>query len=449
MERFMYQDESFERMLKDKADEYRMYPSQQSWENIQKRIRPKNNLFNFKSIGLSAALLLGFAISISDEQTTKETNSSFVTNFIDDQELPAATAQTQKNTAKVIPITAAIRVNQISQEFPETITTDAIETPANESVVQPFETPALTSAAEEEMPSLTKATVTIEPGSLKPSAPAITNTVVEKTSGIELNESSISVEPNLSEDNLSGNSDLPVITAPKLRRQLQFYIASSASYRVLYNDNKITFGNILQQDPEKVAKHSPSLGVEFGTAVLLPISKNINFRTGIQLNYTRYNVELFRSNPQIATVILNNNNGVIQRVTSLSSQNNNGLFKSDEVANETYQLSIPIGLEFRLAGKRNLQWNLATNVQPTYLLSASGYLLTSNFEKYIKAPDLLSNLNLNTAIETFLRWNVKDIQLQAGPQLRYQLFSNSQEGYPIKEHLVDYGFRIGIVKTLK
>ncbi len=449
MERFMYQDESFERMLKDKADEYRMYPSQQSWENIQKRIRPKNNLFNFKSLGLSAALLLGFAISISDEQTTKETKLSFVTNFIDDQELPVATAQAQKNTAKVIPITAAIRVNQISQEFPETITSDAIETPANESVVQPFETPALTSAAEEETPSLTKATVTIESSSLKPSVPAITNTVTEKTSGIESNESSISVEPISVEGNLSDNLDLPVITAPKLRRQLQFYIASSASYRVLYNDNKITFGNILQQDPEKVAKHSPSLGVEFGTAILLPISKNINFRTGIQLNYTRYNVELFRSNPQIATVILNNNNGVIQRVTSLSSQNNNGLFKSDEVANETYQLSIPIGLELRLAGKRKLQWNLATNIQPTYLLSASGYLLTSNFEKYIKAPDLLSNLNLNTAIETFLRWDVKDIQLQAGPQLRYQLFSNSQEGYPIKEHLVDYGFRIGIVKTLK
>jgi hypothetical protein len=448
MERFMYQDESFERMLKDKADEYRMYPSQQSWENIQKRIRPKNNLINFKSIGLSAAFLLGFAISISDEQATKDTNSSFVTNFIDDQELPVTTAQSQKNTAKVIPITAAIRVNQISNEFPETITTEPVETPVNESIAQPSEI-VVSIATEEEMPSLTKATVTIEPGSLKPSAPAIINTFEEKTIDIIPNESSVSVEPGPGEADLRANLDVPVITVPKPKRQLQFYIASSASYRVLYNDNKLTFGNLLQQDPEKVAKHRPSLGVEFGTAVLLPLSKNINFRTGIQINYTRYNVELFRSNPQVATVIMNNNNGVIQRVTSLSSQNNSGLFKSDEVANETYQLSIPIGLEFRLAGKRKLQWNLATNIQPTYLLSASGYLLTSNFEKYIKAPDLLSNLNLNTALETFLRWNVKDIQLQAGPQLRYQLFSNSQEGYPIKEHLVDYGFRIGIVKTLK
>lgn len=444
----MYQDESFERMLKDKADEYRMYPSQQSWENIQKRIRPKNNLFNFKSLGLSAALLLGFAISISDEQTTKDTKSSFVTNFIDDQELPVTTAQPQKNTAKVIPITAAIRVNQISAEFPETITSNAIELPAAESIITSSETSGLISA-EDEMPSLTKATVTIEPGSFKPTVTDITNIVADKTIDIVSNESSISVKPDAGGADLSTDPVVPVVTVSKPKRQFQFYIASSASYRVLYNDNKLTFGNLIQQDPEKVAKHSPSMGVEFGTAILFPLTKNIKFRTGIQLNYTRYNVELYRSNPQIATVVLNNNSGVIQRVTSLSSQNNNGLFKSDEVANETYQLSLPVGLEFKLAGKRKLQWHLATNVQPTYLLSASGYLLTGNFEKYIKAPDLLSNLNLNTSLETFLRWNVKEIQLQAGPQLRYQLFSNSQEGYPIKEHLVDYGFRIGIVKTLK
>ena len=448
MERFMYQDESFEQMLKDKADEYRMYPSQQSWENIQKRIRPKNNLFNFKSIGLSAALLLGFAISISDEQTTKETKASFVSNFTEDSEASVVTASTSTNTAKVIPITAAIRVNPVSSELPEIITTDAIENEVNEINAQDSETITILPTADE-MPSLTKATVIIEQNSAAPSL-VVKNVAEEKATDINMSEPVASTEPAVvSEENLNVTADVPIITVPKLKRQLQFYIASSASYRVLYNDNKLTFGNVWQQDPDKIAKHSPSMGVEFGSAILFPLTKNINFRTGIQINYTRYNVELYRSNPQVATVVLNNNSGVIQRVTSLSSQNNNGLFKSDEVANETYQLSLPVGLEFKLAGKRQLQWHLATNVQPTYLLSASGYLLTSNFEKYIKAPDLLSNLNLNTSLETFLRWNVKDIQLQAGPQLRYQIFSNSQEGYPIKEHLVDYGFRIGIVKTLK
>jgi hypothetical protein len=446
MERFMYQDESFERMLKDTTDEYKMYPSQQSWENIQKRIRPKNNLFNFKSIGLSAALLLGFAISISDEQTTKNTNSSFVTNFIDDQELPVTEAPSQKNTAKVIPIAAAVRVKQVSPELPQTIITDAIGKEVSELNSQQLHEGAGISA-EEEMPSLTKATITIDQHSTAPSINA--KAITEDIEPVLAADQVLPLIEPLAEEQLPTNADVPVIAVPKPKRQLQFYIASSASYRVLYSDNKLTFGNILQQDPEKVAKHSPSMGVEFGSAILFPLTKNINFRTGIQLNYTRYNVELYRSNPQVATVIMNNNSGVIQRVTSLSSQNNNGLFKSDEVANETYQLSLPVGLEFKLVGKRNLQWQLATNVQPTYLISASGYLLTSNFEKYIKAPDLLSNLNLNTSLETFIRWNVRDIQLQAGPQLRYQVFSNSQEGYPIKEHLVDYGFRIGIVKTLK
>ena len=449
MERFMYHDEeSFERMLKDKADEYRMYPSQQSWENIQKRIQPKSRFVNFKSIGLSAALLLGFAISISDEQTTKEAAGSFAASLVDEQELPITTA-TAKNTAKVIPITAAIRIKPASQEFSETIISDVIETPSVETNVETGEVISIT-AVEEEMPSLSKATIAVEPTSLIPSLTGKPNSVEVKAIDITSPEPAILVEPDVTNAGENEVLDVvPVVKAPKLPKQLQFYIASSASYRVLYNDNKLTFGNILQQDPEKVAKHSPSVGVEFGAAILLPISKSINFRTGIQLNYTRYNVEVFKTTPQVATVIMNNNTAVIQRVTSLNSQNNNGLSKSSEVANETYQLSLPLGFEFRLAGKRKLQWNLATNVQPTYLISASGYMLTNNYEKYIKAPDLLSNLNLNSSLETFLRWNVKDVQMQAGPQLRYQIFSNSQEGYPIKEHLVDYGFRIGIVKTLK
>lgn len=42
MERYMYKEESFERSLKQKVDEYRMYPSNQSWSNIQKELRKSN-----------------------------------------------------------------------------------------------------------------------------------------------------------------------------------------------------------------------------------------------------------------------------------------------------------------------------------------------------------------------------------------------------------------------
>nr|WP_294902766.1 outer membrane beta-barrel protein [uncultured Lacibacter sp.] len=451
MERFMYQDDSFERMLKERADEYRMYPSDQSWENIQKRIRKQNRPFNLKSIGLSAVLLLGFAISTSDEQAVNKENQPSLSNKLSGNEAEQTKIAAVSNSAKVIPITSIRRSQQNQQELPVLIQ-------ASENFIEEGNNNvSLVPVADEEIPSLTKATVELNTAVSEPSL-EVPSTITSDINNIENNpivsdkvETSVTaVEPvttNTAPSQLEVN--VPVINADaRLNKKLQFYITSSASYRVLYSDNKINFGNLNQQNPDQVARHTPSLGFEFGGALLLPLSKNIHFRTGLQINYTRYNVEVFRAAPQLATVVLNNNTGVIQRVTSLNTQNS-AFAKSDEVANETYQLSIPVGFEFKLAGKRNLQWHLATNVQPTYLLSASGYLLTNNFEKYIKAPDLLSNLNLNSSLETFLRWNMKDIQLQAGPQLRYQLFSNSQDGYPIKEHLVDYGFRIGIIKTLR
>ena len=90
MERFMYRDESFEGSLKEKADEYRMYPSQQSWEHIQKKIRRRNRTFNFKSFGLSTLLLLGFAIATGDDERTNNellsanTEQQLVDNDTDD-----------------------------------------------------------------------------------------------------------------------------------------------------------------------------------------------------------------------------------------------------------------------------------------------------------------------------------------------------------------------------
>ena len=464
MERYMYKDESFEGMLKEKADEYKMYPSQQSWENIQKRIRHQNRIINFKSIGLSALLLIGVSISLSDDQTSsKQTDfASFIAASPDQSPVASTTSANipvQKTTAKIIPITTAIPAIEESEQ-PVVFNTTAV---AEETVAQnntqsssviaskeanpavlPEETIAPTNTTEQ---SLQKATVQIEassikpditikaPGEVEPLVPAETIAATELVPATMLTDAELNYEVNV-----------PMISSRKDKRQLQFHITPSASYRVLYSDNKFTFGNFPQQNPENVVTHRPSIGLEAGASVLFPVSKNVKFRTGLQFNYTRHNVEVFRTAPQLATVILNYSS-TIQRVSSLNTDGNRYLMT--EVANETYQISIPVGLELKLTGKQKLQWHMAANVQPTYLIAASGYLLTNDLKKYIKAPDLLSNLNLNTALETFLRWNVNNVQFQAGPQLRYQLFSNARGDYPIKEHLVDYGFRFGIVKTLR
>lgn len=456
MERFMYQDDSFEGMLKEKADEYRMYPSQQSWEHIQKQIRRRNRTFNFKSFGLSTLLLLGFAIATGDDERT---NNELLTSNTEQQLIDNdADELVAGNETPVISISKRIYSNNTTTDTQVGLenNTDASSTEQEQAVttetnteVAPTVQDAPTTAADDTR-SLEKNSADSRLISLDPAQriPQIKSTSSEITVTPALAEPAHSTEPaatsTLTDAELNYEVNVPVIVKQPLKKQVQFYLTSSASYRVLYNDNRLTFGNLQNQDPENVARHTPSIGMEAGAAILFPASKNVRFRTGLQLNYTRYNVEVFRSNPQVATISFGSS-GIVQRISALRADSG---FLS-VVKNETFQLAIPIGFEFKLAGKRKLQFNMAANLQPTYLLSASGYFLTNDLKKYVKAPDLLSNLNLNSSLETFLRWNMNDIQLQAGPQLRYQLFSNTRGDYPIKEHLVDYGFRIGLVKTLR
>ncbi|TWI83425.1 hypothetical protein IQ13_1537 [Lacibacter cauensis] len=453
MERFMYQDDSFEGTLKEKADQYRMYPSQQSWEHIQKQIRRSNRTFNFKSFGLSTLLLLGFAIATGDDERT---NNELLTSNTEQQLIDNdADELTAGNETPVISISKRNYSNNTItgtqaglEKNTETFSTEqeqvvTAETNTEVLTVQDAQTTAADDTRSLEKISAENRLMSVDPAQrvpqIKPTSPEIIVAPAEQAPATETAATSA-----LTDAELNYEVKVPVIVKQPLKKQVQFYLTSSASYRVLYSDNRLTFGNLQNQNPENVARHTPSVGMEAGAAILFPASKNVRFRTGLQLNYTRYNVEVFRSNPQVATISFGSS-GTVQRISALRADSG---FLS-VVKNETFQLAIPLGFEFKLAGQRNLQLHMAANLQPTYLLSASGYFLTNDLKKYVKAPDLLSNLNLNSSLETFLRWNMKDFQLQAGPQLRYQLFSNTRGDYPIKEHLVDYGFRIGLVKTLR
>ena len=454
MERYMYQDDSFEKMLKQKADEYRMYPSNQTWEKIQNRVQKKHNIINFKSAGLTVVLLSVFSLYISNNQEI----SNKIT-FISIQENP----EQPSFVTSPSPVVVIKAKNIISIKSP-TISTTVENKNSSPISIQKADGPSLVVSEpdQNELKSISPVIVNVdekvteEAAISKTSNTSLLSSLIPRISEIlpeqklpflpiEQNIEIPAESPALKTDaELNYEVNIPVITKTAKVKQLQIYVTPSASYRVLTADNVFTFGNLPQQDPENAITNTPSLGLEAGVAILFPIAKNLKLRTGIQFNYTRYTVNAFKSTPQLTTVRLNYSS--IQRVTTLN--NDFGIF-TKEVANETYQLSIPLGVEAKLMGNKKVQWNIAVNVQPTYLLKASGYLLTNDFKNYIKAPDLLTHLNLNTGIETFISFDFNKWKLQAGPQIRYQLFSNNRDIYPIREHLIDYGFRIGIVKPLR
>jgi hypothetical protein len=52
--------------------------------------------------------------------------------------------------------------------------------------------------------------------------------------------------------------------------------------------------------------------------------------------------------------------------------------------------------------------------------------------------------NVNTSFETFVAYSTGKMNWQVGPQVRYQLLSSFVTEYPVKEHLFDFGLKIGV-----
>lgn len=470
MERYMYQDDSFERMLKQKSDEYRMYPSDKSWDSIHEKLHGPQK--NFKWNILSAALVFFFSsISLFTSNYQHFTFSKLLTpKQVDDKGIASDKSLGVRSSVESVKISPKLSVawKKESPEFamnnennlvPEASLISKAEVSTISEPVQTVQQTLqnlqpISENADADVTSvesfITKASQDYRLTDLNPlgkflnikeEQPVVSNlAVVPEEKSVEINE----LPENKSDADLNYEVKVPLATPKLPTKQIQFYLAPSISYRVLIADNQFTFGNF-QSNPRNSVNHRSSIGFEAGAAFLLKASKRLTFKTGLQFNYTRYIVRASKFSPELTTVTLNSYNS-IQRETNL--RNSNG-YLAEDLANETMQVSIPVGVDYTVARFSKFSINLAGTVQPSYLLKATGYLVTDNYKNYIKAPDLLSRMNLNTGFEMFIRWNAGPFQMQAGPQVRYQLFSNSQERYPIQEHLVDYGFKLGFIKPLR
>jgi hypothetical protein len=102
-----------------------------------------------------------------------------------------------------------------------------------------------------------------------------------------------------------------------------------------------------------------------------------------------------------------------------------------------------------MAQFKNIGFYLAASGQLTYQLGNNSFVLSNDYKNYMKQPDLDRKFNINTAVEAFISFKAGGVTWQAGPQIRYQMLPGTTDAYPIREHLIDYGLKVGVVKTLK
>lgn len=416
----MNNDREFEQFLKENADNHRLYPADSVWVNIQARLHPK------KRWPLTAILLLAFttcsitwfgygerSIESVRSASTREasvTTNEIVSDFVSD--VPQFV-----NGFAEAPI--------VSAQIPATKIDPAISLVPEKTSIEPA--------------------IAVAPAAVATSA-AATSTAVAK--------SAATAEPSypLSIENVT-NSYQRQKHSPRFR--WQFHFTPTVSYRSLKEDQKFIAQARMNlsaapmtatTELSNVINHRPDLGMQLGLLGTYPLGKRLDLIAGLQFNVSKYDIKAFNYPTEVATIALVNAWGGPTAVTTVTSFRSNGFMnKASWLRNYYYSLSAPVGLEWRIMGKKQNHWGFSTTIQPTYMVGNRSYIISMDYQNYAEVPYLINKWNLNVGVETYAKFSVGKTDFRVGPQVRYQLFSSFKKGYPVSEHLYDFGVKLGMM----
>lgn len=463
-EKFYHTD--FEELIKEKADQYKMYPSDRVWKGIDNAIRSRRKWY-----------WSGFVLLLSGISYLA------ITELI----TPAAVAPAEKNIAlKQQPEVTAQQLNPLStpviaHNIPS-ITSSTNEVTSdfsfedNGNVTADFEIPLKLLPGAANTNADQKASVRISglaplrnheqynfelswPDKVENIITPAIPSVSDQNEKIILNpQEQVNAEEKVRINWLLDNASYR-IPARKIKRiSWQLAFSPTVNYRKLTGSRNAktyfaTSPNIplamrLEGNVGSLVNHKPALGFELGTHGHMTLNNRFTLKAGLQFNYSKYDIRAFRAPAELTTIALNSQTGS-NTIVSVSELRNFGGTSPADLKNQYFQLSVPVGFEFRVFGDDRLQLNLASTIQPTYLLNSNTYLITTDFKNYAKEPSLVRKWNVNAGAEAFIAYVRGGVKWQVGPQFRYQLLSSYQNEYPIKEYLMEYGIKVGITKTIR
>ncbi len=238
----------------------------------------------------------------------------------------------------------------------------------------------------------------------------------------------------------------------KSKLAFEFYATPSIGYRIYSTNNdaitdmsRFSYNGAQNENP---LNHSSSLNLEAGGNVLFSLTDNMRIKAGLQLNYTNYNISAYQlTNSSLTTVLMNdmikNQPALSTRFSNISNIPQSG--NQINLNNNTFQVSLPLGADFKLAGNSLIQWYAGATVQPTFVAGGNAYLISSETNNYVNEGSAIRSFNINGGLETFISYKLKDgFILNAGPQLRYQFLSTYSDKYMLNEKLYNLGVKLGV-----
>jgi hypothetical protein len=480
MERRFFMNE-FEQSLKEHADSFQMAPSKKVWHGIYNDLHPGKR---WPSVTMS--LLLIFTLVVIGHLNTNNSRRTFYTN-IQAGLINKEATRTEKDAHKSGSQRIVVRKTDLDKGKELFVYT----TGQSHSAVSAVPMPVLTDqvADKKEVTSPTG----LVASNAKPAIPSIENTLstvtqderlqkdisftgtvnaialgtiaathqgdLQNTPGLVSEKNTLNTAGQRDDKKLTENttkqnntSAKVALTHKKKNENIHWvYYGAPVVSTVSLSGTPLkpnTGANMAPGFPRPQANakvlHNSALGAEAGVQMNYDISKKLQFTTGVHLTYSGYNVLTNIVHPFFATLVLRHPSSGITYLQSFMTHYGDGTGQAVvSIRNYSYQASIPLGLQYQLLGNDKLQFHIAANIEPSVLLKSRAYILSSD-GNYINDPDIMRKLNFSSNFGTFITFSSNKFKWQIGPNLRYQWLSTYLKDYTVKEHLIDYGIRIGV-----
>lgn len=474
------QDESFEDFLQEAVKGHRMYPSDQVWNRIRTDIHGNRSwpaltfisLFIISALTVSTLLtdqanhhqlpLIPFKSTSTPadkgvqqkELSPDEKNISYLSSIAPDQITLSTIASLQ--TPEDIPeITEKIRIDATPVASVERSTINGLKEgsitlpTAKAAVLQPTE--MTTTGAE----SILLDALSEE----KNETETVNSADILRQLAAARGNTQQSADDYFKDFQFTGNGPVKIKSS---RIGFQFYMTPSVSYRRLTDTklkeinlsanaagssaNNLPISTSVPAGVNEILRHRPAVGWEMGFGVLYAISRKLQLSTGLQLNLRRYDIETFVSRTNdLSSLSLVNNRG-IETISFYSPYNNNNGYRATILHNDLYQVSAPVGIQWKMMEGKKWGLTVETSVQPTLSIKANTWLVSSDYKHYTDGNELLRKWNINSTAGIQLTYTGKTAILGVGPQIRYQHLPTYSNQYPIRENLIDYGIRMSITR---
>ena len=447
-------DNDFEEFLKQKADQYKMYPSDRVWNNVYSSLHGRRKWWalGFTLFFICTGLLVGRQVLLSNynrmaTQLNKSTETLSITK------LPGSNAS--HDTRQYTP---ASPINNAVDHVVINSVTTTIGNPENRTI--PAAITKNGKIAIKETTNTAETELVIE-NNLLPAVPAIrSNSDAGRSFSIpqkklEINESITGKESTVKEEHtrpINQVENAAAVESIKYSRwSLQFYASPTISYRRLstlnlQGDNYVPVAANFAGNINRYVHHKPAPGFELGSNVQYKLSNSLTVFAGAQLNYSRYYIDAYKYHTEKASIALNNSM-VHDTLSGYTDIRNFSGYAPEQLQNKYLQLSLPVGIEIKLLGEKKLQFSVAGGIQPTFLLTSTSYLISSDYKNYIQSPDLARGFNVHTNFEAFISYKTGGLKWQVGPQFRSQLLSSYSNQYRVREYLTEYGIKFGVTRT--